>query len=176
MSRSAVITLGALLACSTAQATTLRALSSEELATAAERIVLGTLESRASYWDGTRIYTRHVIQVEETWHGPPTDRLEVLTLGGVVGAIGQRVVGTARLRVGDRVVLFLAAGGGEELFTIGMAQGAFHVEEGDPEGSDTSAPELIRPATGLHLVGETPIRPQTLGALRALVEEARRVP
>jgi hypothetical protein len=154
---------------SVANATTARHTSLAELVRGSELVVLGTTEAREAFWDGGRIYTRSTVRIEEVWAGtkPKRDTVEVLTLGGVVGDLGQRVSGVANLPVGGRVVLFLATDDRGRYRTAGMAQGVTHVVD-----DDSGDPRVERRTGGLRLIGEAPTEPfpTSLSALRRAVE------
>lgn len=116
------------------RASVVERLDVEQLTGLADRVVVGqVLSSRSHFTDNDRvIFTDAVLEVESTLKGDRAQRLVVRTSGGVVGDIGQRVAGSARLWPGERVVLFLeqlgdAAPGLPLCRTIGLAQGAFHV-------------------------------------------------
>lgn len=157
-----------------AEATTARAASLEQLVRGAELVLLGHALDRESYWDGGRIKTRTRFKIEDVWVGSvPEGRTEVhvVTLGGVVGEIGQHVAGVAQLEVGKRSVLCLASLRGGGFRAVGMSQGVFHVGA----GTGPDAP-VIRPPTRMRLVGKRPTAfPTTLAALKEAVLKAARV-
>lgn len=154
---------------SVAQATTARRASLTELVHGSDLVLLGTTEEQESFWDGGRIYTRSTVRVEEVWAGtaPKGETVDVLTLGGVVGDLGQRVSGVAKLPVGGRVVLFLQSDKRGRYRTLGMSQGVTHVVD-----DGTSDPRIERSTGGLRMVGDMPSEtfPTSLSALRLAVE------
>ncbi len=160
-----VILLGA---STPALATTAARASLPELVAGADLVVLGTAGTPASEWDGGRIVTRVPVTVEEVWAGDaPATVVEVVTLGGVVGEIGQTVSGAPRLRRGERVVLCLRQREGR-LRVVEMTQGAFFVV-----GPPAPDPAIRRRSFGLRLLGpEVAPVPERLRALERAVKEA----
>jgi hypothetical protein len=123
-----------------AHATTARPLDIRALTTAADAVVFGQVLESQSFWQGAQIMTLAQVRVGEIWRGTvaqPT--VDVLTLGGLVGDIGQRVDGAGSLPVGRQVVLHLRHTSTGEFLPLGMAQGIWLVEP--PVGSGpTSGP------------------------------------
>lgn len=159
-----------LLASSLAHATSVRTLGVTELTRSATLVVLGVADQGQSYWHGGRILTRTPIAIEEVWLGQqvPGNVVEITSLGGIVGGIGQVVSGATVLRPGSRVVLFLRAAG-ERLVPVELGQGVFYAE--------ANAHGVVRVArdkradTG-HAASIPPS--MTLDELRDQVAEARR--
>ena len=137
-------------------------------------IVLGTTGESTSYWQDGRILTRVSIAVEEVWVGELTDTtVDVVTLGGTIGEIGQRVDGALRFGTGQRVVLCLQRHAGV-LRVVEMAQGAFILEEG-------ANPRVFRKGFGMRLVDNsmgppTARFPESLRDLELAVREIKRAP
>jgi hypothetical protein len=152
-----------------------------DLVGSSSTVVVGTVTQRSSFWSGTRIYTRNQITVEEIWlQGTTVDPtkltlpssspiLDVHTLGGVVGDIGQSVSGSPRLVTGHTYVLFLTEGAPHQWHVVGMAQGAFE-----------ASAEVLRPLTQAHalkLIGDTTVIPTTRTKLRqAIIQWVRSQP
>lgn len=157
-------------------ATTMRFKSLQELVRGSDVTLLGEPVASQSFWQGTRIMTRVRVQVREVWAGrmPQHHVVDVITPGGVVGDIGQRVDGAAVLREGTQVVLHLRRHEGEYL-PVAMAQGVWVVPP------SPASQQLIRPGAD-HLVyglrhssaGDDRAMPKTLNELRHAVEEASR--
>ena len=142
--------LGALAALSTlatalapirpARASVLAALEMRDLVHAAHEIVVASTRSGRSRYDGPRIVTESIVDVEERMRGGATSELHVVTLGGSVDGVGMRVEGAAHLPVGERTVLFLRrTHRGSTLTPVGMAQGVLPVAR-DPGGRDMVLP------------------------------------
>lgn len=137
-------------------ATTMRRLSLEELAQRAELVVLATPGERGSFWVGGRIYTRTRVAVEEVWVGEAEAGrgVSVLTLGGVVGTIGQRVDGEARLPPGKRSVLFLVRDAKLEGYRVlGMEQGEWLVPAPASDGPRTGGGSVSEGAPPMQSIG-----------------------
>ena len=140
-----------------AQGSTARRASLQALVNNSNLITVATVTARDAFWEGGRIYTRNTIQLEDVWLShevtnfknaeskdtPPS--LELLTLGGVVGDIGQKVSGSPQLRLGASYLLFLVQGNSTQWHVVGLSQGVLQID-GDalvplPESHD------------LHLIG-----------------------
>ncbi|MBI3178195.1 MAG: hypothetical protein HYZ27_00955 [Deltaproteobacteria bacterium] len=148
----------------TAAASTALPLSVAELTAYADVVVLAQVGTPQAVWQGRRIVTVTPVTVEEVWVGSTREHvIEVSTLGGVVGGVGQRVDGEARLVPGEQVVLFLA-GQGARFRVLSLAQGAFRVL---PDAG--AAPRVMRALDGLTLHGSLPALPPTLPELKAAV-------
>ena len=151
-----------------ADATTARLAGLTELVRGSELVVFGEATGRESFWQDGRIFTRVSIDVLEVWSGraPDPATIEVFTLGGVVGDVGQRVDGMPVIAGGERVALLLARDSADRYHPVGMWQGVFHVVG---EGDD---PPIARSQVPVALVGPRSVSlPTTLSALRRAVSE-----
>ncbi len=165
------LALGLVLAAAGAAAMSTRVAGLSELATRADLVVLGTATTRESFWSGGRILTRVRVTAEEVWSGDarPGDSVEVLTLGGEVGGIGQSVAGSVAVSPGERVALMLAGDAKRGFFPLGLWQGVVRVR-----GAGESA-RVERAVPDVRVVGELPASlPSTLAELRSAVLEAIR--
>jgi hypothetical protein len=125
----------------------------EELLTRSRHVVLGEPLETYCAWEkiGNRkhivTYTR--VRVHELLSGadPKQDELLVRTLGGRMGELGELVHGEARLRVGDRGVLFMAPTR-DVLAVTAMAQGHY---------------PLLRDRAGVELLQRSPEATEVLG-------------
>jgi hypothetical protein len=154
-----------------AAATTARLATHDELVADSALVVLGTATSVESFWREGRIFTRYRVSVEQVilGDGRPGDELDVLTLGGVVGGIGQHVEGAARLSPGKRQVLYLARDGGA-LRPVAMWQGVFTVLD---DGSVN--PRVERGQVNVNIQGPRAVAlPLDLDDLRREVDAAAR--
>lgn len=147
-------TLAASLALShSAHASTLQALSLEEIVARSERAVVGipvVSESEWRYVAGSRrIVTRTRFLQEADWllDEEQGDEFFVLTLGGRIGDIQQKVPGEASLRLDERCLLFAGQEKSGFRRVIGMGQGQYLVE-----GEEEQA-KLRRGRGRPHLVG-----------------------
>jgi hypothetical protein len=156
---------------SLAAAMTTRVASLADLARRADLCLVGRAVARESFWREGRILTRVTVQAEEVWKGAagPTQSVEVLTLGGVVGGLAQRVDGAVTVDVGERVALLLAREPGGAFVPLGLWQGVFRVTGEGPEAAVTRGVPSVR------LVGALPeVVPPSVSALRSAVLEATR--
>jgi hypothetical protein len=128
-----------------------RLLSVRELATTAQIVVLGKVESVVGEWNSqrTNMVTRIALHVHETLKGTvATDRLSVVQPGGQVGSIGSVVGDTPSFTVGQRVVLFLTTRRDGEMGIIALFQGRFDLEQDASTGVDVA----VRHAPGSQQV------------------------
>lgn len=135
-------------------ATTLRALSLEELIEFSDRAALGTpvhFSSDYFYVRGSRrivTWTRFA-QEENLYSGEAQEEeLLIMTLGGKVGNLRQKVPGEAALTLGQRCLLFPSPENSDGTRqVIGMGQGKFAVEKSerlDVLRQSRDLPHLIR--------------------------------
>jgi hypothetical protein len=161
----------AVLPCAAAAMST-RVASVAELVRRADLCLVGRAVARESFWREGRIFTRVTVQAEEVWKGgaAPGQTVEVLTLGGVVGALAQRVDGSVTVDVDERVALLLAREPGGAFVPLGLWQGVFRVDGQGPEA------KVTRRVPAVRLVGAVPeVVPASVSALRRAVLEATRV-
>lgn len=161
-----------------ARATTVRYRTLRELVHDSQLVVQGQVTELESFWQGMRIYTRSRVALEDVWLGatPETTYVDVITLGGVVGTIGQRVDGAAVLPLHQRVVLHLRARGTSEYAPVAMAQGVWLVEG---NGREAAVAHVTRPSPDRMILKprQVPdVLPSTLADLKRAVLEAARAP
>ena len=142
--------------------------------------LLGHATAQESFWQGTRIFTRVQVEVEEVWHGsaPSQRTIEVITPGGVVGDLGQRVDGAAVLPVNSQVVLHLRRLASEYV-PVAMAQGVWAIAPDLAGRAPLGGRAVLRltPDRVVYGLGVTPeAPPTTLAALKAAVLEAAHAP
>lgn len=108
--------------------------NTEQMTSRADKIVYGVVKSKVSRplsENSRQIYTEYTIQVTETWKNKKTESLVTFKqLGGKVGNRGYFIAGAAAYDVGEEVVVFLDKPNPVNgcCFTIGLAQGKYHVE------------------------------------------------
>lgn len=122
------------------------------LAELADAVVDAKVEKRAVAFEAERgaIWTTYELAVSKTLLGDERERVTVHVPGGAVGDIEQEVSGTAQMKVGQRVVLFLTKEA-ERLQVLGQAQGCFRVERDDASKALVCRNDL----EGLALVTES---------------------
>ncbi len=140
-----LLVLGALGA---AGATIVRPLTVEMMAERADVVVRGRVVGQEAAWndDKTRIYTVTRVEIAEAYKGgdKPGAVIAVRQIGGTVDGLTQSVVGNAKLRVGEELVLFLDRDEAKPLhYVIGMAQGKLGVSRDGPE------PTVVHDVEGL---------------------------
>ena len=113
-----------------ATASTVEALTLDELTERADTIVVGEVvwQETVIHDDGTlRTWSR--VHIEQQLRGTSVvgDEVVVETLGGKVGRIGMRVAGEPSFRLGERVVVFAHDTRQLTLRPVGMGQGVVRV-------------------------------------------------
>lgn len=123
--RRFALAAGMLFAASTAQATTMVELSTEDLAHLSDVIVVAEIKDVQMRDREGRIWTHNTASVIDVWKGDVKvgDRLNVLEMGGVMGDRVMDVPGTAGYLKNERVVLFLESKVDGGYNTIGLRQG-----------------------------------------------------
>ena len=150
-----------------AYATTARLASHAELVRLADAVIIAHAQDARSYWQGTRIFTRHSVVIEESLKGSlqAGSDIPVDTLGGVADGIGQKVSGAAQLPSRQRLVLYLVETGNAVWRCVGMWQGVFRVA-----GDDHSA-GIVRQPADVRIVGPSALLPSNLVDLRRELEQ-----
>ncbi|HYO93477.1 MAG TPA: hypothetical protein VER33_03150 [Polyangiaceae bacterium] len=114
-----------------AEATLMRSLTLEALASRSARIVVATALESSSRWvelgGRRRIVTDTRVRIEEGIAKQDSSDSEVMvrTLGGVVGELGALVHGEAELALDEPCVVFLAPRAADLHSVAGMAQGHY---------------------------------------------------
>ncbi|MBI4529244.1 MAG: hypothetical protein HY695_36055 [Deltaproteobacteria bacterium] len=115
-------------------------LSIEGLTEAAKMVVIGAVAGVHSYWtdDKSIILTRIEVDVEETLKdsAPAGARVNVILLGGKVGAISGSVAGTPSFKQGERVLVFLSERRDGSLGILGLFQGKFSIQRDPKTGGE----------------------------------------
>ncbi len=149
----AMLAVGAVMAAPTvADASTLKAMTLEDLSLRSDRVLMGDVVMQEAAFDGGIIWTRSTVRVSNC---PVSDRcvegeeVVVLTPGGEVGGIAQEIAGIEAPRVGEPVMFFLRQrrGLGISYMPVGMSQGVLDVDAmGDSlwASRDLSHVELMR--------------------------------
>jgi hypothetical protein len=106
--------------------TTMVPLGLDDLTQKADLIVDVTIQEKTSYWQGQRIYSRSHAKINEIIKeslNQPQAYIDILSMGGVVGHIGQKVHGAPVLEQGKQYMLFLVEPEPGKYFVYGMEQG-----------------------------------------------------
>jgi hypothetical protein len=143
----------------------------DTLAVQADLVIRGTAESTSSSWsgDGRRIFSLTRVSVSSSIKGQAPTFIEILTPGGSVGKIGQKVWGAPEFAPGEQVILFLRkrphpAAALPRFEVAGLAQGKFSVVR-EPDGTNKIRQQLdglgvlqptgaVRPAPAFEPVSE----------------------
>ncbi len=118
------------------------AVSVEDLARTSDAVVRGRVLSTSARWTEGRIQTYAEVEVAASLRGAAPARVTVVTPGGVVGELGQRVDGAATFSAGEQVVLFLSRPGRDGWRVSEMGQGKFTVE-GSEVRPDTARTHFV---------------------------------
>ncbi len=163
-----------------ASATTLVPFSLEELLERSGLVSLALPVLAESRWEtfggSRRIVTRTRVTIVEPWRSSESEisETEVVTLGGVVGDLAQKVPGEASLGVGRRCVVFLSPETNGGRFVVGMAQGHYRVRgDGDSGRLEGSRDLHFAPRRGTRFARAS-FDALTVAEARALVRGAKR--
>lgn len=112
-----------------------RVLTTQELTDQSDVVAVGKVSAMKSEWnpDKSRIITRVSINVREYLKGGGSDQsLDVVTLGGEVGDVGEIYSSTVRFYRDEEVVVFARKKSGRDHEVAGGPQGrvAIHEERG----------------------------------------------
>lgn len=128
--------------------------SLDDLARAADAIVIATATHTESVWVHRQLVTRVTLEVETTLQGNPPDPLQVVVPGGVDAnrsiPVATVVPGQPRISRGERSLLFLrrVESSSDYFGLLGGAQGRFVLLPGatgtDVALRDLSAVDLVR--------------------------------
>ncbi|MCO4771209.1 MAG: hypothetical protein KDA24_14345 [Deltaproteobacteria bacterium] len=126
-----LVLASALLVAPPAEATSVIFLTDAEQAAFSDAVVLGTVTSQRvethAAWN--RPVTISSFAVEETLHGKAPASIDVQQLKGTVGDVTVALPGSANLKVGERVVLFLHLVDGR-WYPTALEQSKYAVKEG----------------------------------------------
>lgn len=112
-------------------ATRVKKLSEDELASQAQSIVIGTCTSVRSEWneEGTKIFTYITMYPQTFLKGDQiSQEIIIRQPGGEVGEIGMHVDGVSVFEKGEKVFLFLKKGPKGFHRTLGLSQGKFSIK------------------------------------------------
>lgn len=114
------------------------AISLDELSASSSHVVVAVAGEKRSAWEdlpgGRRIVTYTRFRIERSVGDSPGEEIEVRTLGGVVGNIGQLVNGDAKIGKGERALIFLLKTAKNTFVVNGLAQGHFPIRP-DAQGN-----------------------------------------
>jgi hypothetical protein len=156
-----------------ASATTLIHTSVEELTTVSTLIVRGTVTSlEAGEPTPGRIDTAVEVTVAEVLKGIPRGKVTVVTPGGRLGNLSQRVEGAATFKLHEAVLLFLVQVEGHVHAVTAMSQGKFTLDA--QPGSTIAVPQSPGSAhlIDLHRRPAQPTPPMALETLRGRIRAA----
>jgi len=145
---TALLFLIPLLATLDASATTIRAFSTHDMVREAAIVVRGSIVGQRSLWnqDKTLIVTETTVTVTETLVGRTQSKTVIVRqLGGEVDGLSLSVPGTAKLKKGHHVLLFLRRDA-KFHYLVGMAQGHYAVRK------TKHGEEVSRNIDNLHLI------------------------
>ncbi len=161
-----------------ANATTIRPLDASALVRSSSDIVVGTVVSQSSRWDGShrRIVTDVKVLVSERLKGAPADTLTLTQLGGELDGARYEVPGAPRFKIGEEIVLFAWRDKKGLAQANGLSQGKCEVTRdasgartvlGLPAGLVTQARAKVMRVGATSLDREAAPLSDALGAIRA---------
>ena len=111
-----------------ASAAWVRSFTIQQLYEEADRVVVGQVSARESFWNDAHdtIYTESRVDVKRTEKGSVRESVVVRQMGGQVGDVELIISGNASLQIGERVLLFLRDHG-DYCAIVGMSQGKWSV-------------------------------------------------
>lgn len=143
--------------------------------------IIGTFAGSQGEWREGRIITRHCFENVEVLHdesGRPSNsamRCDIITLGGTVGEVGQRVSGQVSVRAEcrDTALLLIQDPKSDDYFLVGRGQGLLQFECEDPTGERDSSSEAASNfvSRSLDLRTSSRDRPQDANEFRARIKE-----
>ena len=163
-----------------AAASTVVAMTLEQMSERAETIFLGRVTGTCADWNAerTRIYTYVTLEVDRYLKGGSDSKVTtVRLLGGRVGPYLAMVPGTPRFDMGEEVLLFCAGGGARIPTVLGMSLGKFTIV------ADASGEKIVkRDISGLMLANHRtdtrkpgdPITRYRLSEVESRIQEAVR--
>lgn len=172
----ALLALGALLAPTVTNSTTLARMSVAQMAHAAQLVIRARCATNSTSWDGGEIWTFTTFAVEETWKGAYAENsnqnLTVRLLGGTVGNLTSMVSGVPRFAHGEEVILFLEPTSRGDFSVVSWVQGTFRVRHDIRTGQqvavqDTASFDTFEPST--RQFRTSGLRNVPLADLRAMV-------
>jgi hypothetical protein len=162
-----------------AQATTIRARTTEQLFRDSGLVAVARVQEVRSEQVGGRIITRATLEVTEALKGTANAaKVEVVVPGGQVGEWVQRVEGTPSLTKDESCVVFLTQAGASRFQFAGLEQGKLRIEASakDPLGGvvrrSSTARLVEQPATGTL---RDVVRPAETEPLKPYLEHLRRL-
>ncbi len=142
-----------------ARATTVLAMTLQEVVDAADLVVYGTVVDHKTSWRHGKVTTTCVLEVEEVVQGNKEDKRVMLVLqGGEYGNVGLKVIGEPSCgHRGDKLIVAAKKLHLQKAYRpIGVAQGWFPVR-----GQKGRERYVVPPATDLNIVS----RPSSTGKL-----------
>jgi hypothetical protein len=115
----------------------LKPLTTDELASRSDVIVVGKVTERKSEWNNnkSRIYTRVTLAVDQCLKGDAAQKtITVTTLGGEVDGVGELYTHTPSFKQEEKVVVFAQKDKQGSLRVVGGEQGKLVVREDEQTG------------------------------------------
>jgi hypothetical protein len=118
-----------------APASPMKFLTLEELASRSSDVLYGQVISTETYWnaDRTRIYTRVLVRIGETFKGSlrSSETVTVTQFGGEKDGVRWACTVCPEFSAGENLVLFTTRGKKNNLIVVGLKQGKMTVEGGE---------------------------------------------
>jgi hypothetical protein len=132
-------------------------MSPGDLAASASLVLRGRVESVESFWNPahTKIFTRTRLVVDETYKGAARPTIDLVQLGGVVGALKVTAQGAQTWTPGEEALVFVEPAGPSDFRVSGFSQGKFRIVRDQATGV---AYVEAAPTEGVNLIG-APAKP-----------------
>ena len=155
--RSILLAASAVLAISSAQATTVIAPTFDELVARAQLIFQGRVTDVQSQWTGEggqrHIVTYVTFAVEEALKGEVGASYTLRMLGGTVGDQTMEVTDSPKFKVGSRDIVFVENNGSQFIPLVGIMHGRFRVQTDAQTGVDVVTNDHGRPVGDVAALG-----------------------
>jgi len=111
-------------------------LSPQDLGDNSGLVFRGKVLSADSYWNDrhTKIFTRVLVEADETYKGEHRGVVEIVQLGGVVGNVKVTVHGALQWTPGEEVLLFVEPYDAFNYQVLGLSQGRFAISRDEKTG------------------------------------------
>lgn len=159
-------------------ATTLKRMSLSDLTRAAQWVVrarcLDTQSSGKSSGLGADIWTVTDFDVEESWKGQPSARVQVWLPGGRAGHVIRLVPGAPRFRAGEEVVLFLERTRDGDWSITAWGEGTFRIRR-NTSGDEIATPDVASGDSSNESSSPTaprPVEAMSVAELKTQVRQA----
>lgn len=121
----------------------------DRLVKRASKIVIGKVIAKRSYYGkGNRIYTESTVRIQnQLLHREPIKEIKIHSLGGTIGKVGMKVIGSPKLALNQDILVFCEKRN-NRYFVVGMKQGVFFIHQ------KSTMLYVSRDLRGLHIIDQ----------------------